>query len=124
MAYKAVNSVTNTCESLIVESNTGWNKNNLTAINIYLPIIVIEGTIHECYLDASGEACITEIAHGALLDKTPTKTRGIAHIDVITEKEFSSFSSFLKLEADSLINIVDENKELYLSEANIFLNQE
>lgn len=92
IAYSASQSVIKACEYLVTNSN----KSNKRFCNIYIPIIAIEGELHEAFLNNQDEIELTQVDWSTVVSTKSFDEQNSNLITIVSSSHLDKFTAELK----------------------------
>lgn len=96
MAYQATQSIISTCEFLVNSSNNSDKK----FLNIYIPIVAIEGKLYEAFLQTTNDLAINNINHTIMVTTKSFEEHNSNIINIISSDNLEEYISRLYEECE------------------------
>ncbi len=81
--YQAVLTVAKAARALADRSEE-WNKNKIISVEIFFPVVLVDGRLFECALNVNNDLKLTEVNRGTLLFRNPAAGAVRALVDIVS----------------------------------------
>ncbi|MDR3665594.1 MAG: hypothetical protein P4L35_02010 [Ignavibacteriaceae bacterium] len=106
--YQAIMQVCNGVASSIKYLEEKFNNNFISRLEIYFPLIIVDGPLFECYLGETSEIIVNEIEQGIIKMEQPNLSNDKYYIRVISSKAMIKIIQNLSQSCNELLTDFDD----------------
>jgi hypothetical protein len=106
--YQALMQVCNGVTSSKKYIDDHYNKNFISQIDIYFPLIIVNGLLYECYLGEDSEMVVNEIEQGIIKLEQPNLSDEKYYVRVVSSHAMNKIVHMLSQSCARILNNFEE----------------